>query len=271
MKSKEDFPQIADAIKEELFSKTNRKMQMKVKTLLEKFGYEKRTEDNTAIITQLLGDREIIVNPSIMKLGESWQLTWGDRVFLSHRTEVAPSPVKPEKYEVPDNWNADGWFDKIVTAEYRTEKEVENKFIIPLLNKLGFKEEDRYDGMTVKACFGSRESILETDFSLFNKENELLSNQVLLVVEAKIEKKLHKEVEMEKAQKQVKSYAIWLSCRYGLITDDKRIQVLDLFPSISGMKCIFECTRERLKDNFSKLYSIISKPALTEFYLNLMK
>lgn len=270
MPRKEDFPKIADEIKEEVFSKPGQKKLSKVKTLLGFFGYEKRTEENTAIITELLGERDIVLNPSIMKLGDKWQITWDDRVYLSRRTEQVREPIKLETNQntLPSDWNADGWFDKIIEKQFRSEKEVENKFIIPLLYKLGYTKDDRYDGMTVNASHGARASILEIDFGLFNKDNELLSNQVLLVAEAKKEERLHKEVEIEKAQKQVKSYAIWLSCHWGLITDSKKIQVIDLFPSILGMKCIFECNREELKVRFEELYKLVSKSALTEYYLN---
>jgi len=267
--SKIDFNEVADKIANDVRMKGSSKS-MKVKTLLGYFNYEKRTEEITTIITELLADRNIIINPSIMKLGDNWQLTWEDRIYLSIKEENVIE-INQSKNILPDNWNNDGWFDMILNKNYRTEKEVETKFIIPLLTRLGYSEDDRYDGMVCQAYHGSKATYLETDFALFNTEIDILANQVLLVVEAKKEERLHKEVELDKAQKQVKSYAIWLSCYFGLVTDSNKIQVLDLFASIKGINVIFECRRDELKDRFSELYSLISKEALTKFYESKMK
>lgn len=124
--------------------------------------------------------------------------------------------------------------------------------------------------MIINTCHGSKQTSLEVDFALFNSGNENLDGQTLLVAEAKKEERLYKKVELDKAQKQVKSYAIWLSCHFGLVTDSKTIQVIDLFPSINGMNIIFECNREALKENFVNLYNIISKTALTKYYEKLI-
>ncbi len=120
--------------------------------------------------------------------------------------------------------------------------------------------------MTINVANGSRSTVLEVDFALSNSENENLEGQILLLVEAKKEDRLYKQVELDKAQKQVKSYAIWLSCRFGLVTDSKTIQIIDLFPRINEMKVIFECKREELKENFGIIYNLISKKSLTKYY-----
>jgi hypothetical protein len=96
-----------------------------------------------------------------------------------------------------------------------------------------------------------------------------------LVVEAKKEDRLVKEVELEKAQKQTKSYAIWLSCHFGLVTDANKIQVLDLYPptsrpTISDVDVLFTCTKEELKDRFGELYNLVGKPTLVRHYENLI-
>ncbi|MCH7723276.1 MAG: hypothetical protein IIC76_08080, partial [Bacteroidetes bacterium] len=102
-----------------------------------------------------------------------------------------------------------------------------------------------------------------------DSENKLLANQVLLVVEAKSEDRLVKEVELAKAQKQTKSYAIWLSCHFGLVTDGRKIQVLDLFPNIGGINVLFDCQIVELKERFSELYNLIGKNILVKYYENI--
>lgn len=268
--SKNSPEQIADKIAEEVIANGKSK-RIKVRTLLSHFDYEKRTEDNASKITELLAERNILLNPSIMKLGDSWQLKLDDRVYLLERTkEVNEVKTDESKVKIYDYKN-DIWFDEVLNKNFRTEKEVENKFILPLLKRLDYTDDDRYDGMIVNAAHGSKQTILEVDFALFDSSNENLEGQTLLVAEAKKEERLYKQVELDKAQRQVKSYAIWLSCHFGMITDGKIIQIIDLFPSINGMKVIFECTRENLKDNFLDLYTLISKKSLTDYYERLIK
>jgi hypothetical protein len=257
--------EIADKLAKDVLDNQKPK-RIKVRTLLGHFDYEKRTEENSTRITQLLSDRNIFLNPSIMKLGETWQLKLEDRVYLSeNKEEDRISETINYEIEIYD-YKSDVWFDEILNKQFRTENEVENKFILPLLSRLDYTDDDRFDGMTINAAHGSRPTVLEVDFALSNHENENLEGQILLVVEAKKEDRLYKQVELDKAQKQVKSYAIWLGCRFGLVTDSKTLQIIDLFPRINEMKVIFECKREELKDNFEKFYKLISKKSLTEYY-----
>lgn len=240
---------------------------IKVRTLMKKFGFLKRTTESSREITELLSKNSIYLNPSIMKIGDVWKLSLDDRVTLSYSQE-RQEKIKT-KFEIYD-YNNDEWFDKIETKALRTEREVETKFIIPLLERLGYSEDDRYDGMTFKAFNGSRPTILETDFSLFDAENDDLDNQVLLVVEAKKEYRITKEVELMNAQKQTKSYAIWLSCHFGLVTDGRKIQILDLFPNIGGLEVLFECYTSELKKNFGEIYNLVGKPVLVSYYENVI-
>jgi len=257
---------IANEIATEILEKGKPK-RIKVRTLIKKFGFLKRSEESSRKITQILTKFEIYLNPSIMKIGEIWKLSLDDKVSLSHEIKEKKSTAE---YKLNTNFKDDKWFDQLNNKVYRTEREVETKFIIPLISKLNYSENDRYDGMTFTAYNGSRPTILETDCSLFDAENDSLDNQVLLVVEAKKENRLVKEVELAKAQKQTKSYAIWLSCHFGLVTDGRKIQVLNLFPSIGGMNVLFDCHISELKERFNELYNLIGKERLVEYYENLI-
>lgn len=226
--------------------------------MLGHFGYKKRTEDCALNITELLAERNILLNPSIMKFGDTWNLKLDDRVYLLEKTkEIREDNKDVLEYDIYD-YQSDPWFENIQTKQFLTEKEVENKFIIPLLKRLGFEDDDRYDGMPVKANNGSKKTTLEIDFALFNSKNISLINQSLLIVEAKKEGKLQKAVELENAQNQVNSYAFWSSCSFGLLTDSKIIQVLDVSNSNIGMEVIFNCNREELKEKFFELYKLVS-------------
>ena len=261
---------IADKLCDELMASGKTK-RIKVKTLMKRFNYEKRTEESAAQITQLLFERNVLLNPSIMKIGDTWQLKFYDNVYLSIPTNEKSSNLNNES-PLLENWNTDKWFDTLGEKIFRTEKEVESKFLVPLLTRLGYSENDRYDGMPVSGANGSKSRKLEVDYGLFNTDNEMLSNQVLLIAEAKREDRLRKSVELEHARNQVKSYGIFSGCLFGLITDSKKIEVIALFPLIFPVKInneqkpLFECRVNELKDRFTDLYDLISKDSLTLRY-----
>jgi hypothetical protein len=261
---------IADNLRDELIL-LGRSKRMKVRTLMKYFNYEKRTEDSATHITELLNERNVIVHPSIMKMGDEWQLKFDHHVYLSINTQSnIENPVEEDR--VSENWNSDKWFDSLNEKEYRTEKEVESKFLIPLLTRLGYGENDRYDGMPVSASHGSKPTRLEVDYALFNTEIETLKNQVFLIAEGKnFKDSKSQQARQEDARNQVKSYAYWVSCHFGLITDGKIIEVISLYPTVGGKKIIFKCRQDELKNTFKDLYKIVSRDSLTRYYEKLLK
>jgi hypothetical protein len=286
MEEKEISKNLAEKVKE---LKRGKKT-MTLRKLLENFGYKQRTEDCATRITELLAERNIILNPSIMKFGDSWELKLDDKVNLLDVTsdyreeqiqeeQIQEKPIQEEQIEFW-NYNTETWFNSILLQKednnkkknctFRNEKEVENKFVLPLLNLLGYNDDDRYDGMSMKASHGSKSKPIIVDFALFNSDNEN-THQTLLIVEVKNEGVLSKKTELEEAQQQIKSYAFWTSCHFGLVTDGRIIQVIDCSFGGKENKIIFECTREDLKLKFNDLYRLINKKRLTKFYTSLNK
>lgn len=174
------------------------------------------------------------------------------------------------KYQLPESWNADNWFDSVQEKEYRTEKEVETKFILPLLSRLGYTEDDRYDAMPTSIPHGSRKLSMEIDFAMFAVDVEEIQDYPILLVEAKREHRLSRQIELEQAQLQLKSYAVGTGSRFGLITDSRIIQVLDLMPNIGSYKVLFECQRSELKERFMHIYNLVGKPRLVDYYTELL-
>jgi len=269
----DDTLQVARALRAQVDDSGIASKKLRIRTLLKKFGYKKRSDANTAKITAALDEVGLAISPPIMRFGDEWGLSTEDWVYLSS-TEV-PNKVDKQVDSVnvppPQAWNADGWFDRIVLSHLRTEKEVEIKFIVPLLSKLGYSDDDRYDGMPIPAAYGSRATTLVIDFALFNAELESLRNQPLLTVEAKREYRLVKIKEVTAAHNQAKSYSLWTQCDFFMITDSRLLQVFDL--TRRGLRGptpevpIFSCERTELKEQFPKLYSLVSKEVLTQHYL----
>lgn len=254
---------IASAIKSDVEKSDKGSKRLKLRTLLAKFGVEKRSDVNTARITELLTCEGLSINPPIVRFGERWEISQRDWIYLS--CNALPEQPTPS---VLSTWNADGWFDRVSELELRTEKEVETKFIIPLLARLGYAEDDRYDGMPVPAAHGSRNTTLVIDFALFNSNDDSLKNQPLLTVEAKKEGRLLKQQEILNAHNQAKSYCLWTQCDFFLITDSNIVQLFHISRgNIGQLSPVFSCEREALSSCFGELYARASKEVLTSYYL----
>ncbi len=244
---------------------------MKARSLLRKFGYEKRSDANTGVITEALYLEGVAINPAIIRLGTDWQIDLDDWVFLTREDTVASKQAAVDATELPRDWNAAGWFSRLGELNLRSEKEVEIKFIVPLLSRLGYLEEDRYDGMPCKANQGSRKTTYTADFALHNVSETSLKGQVLLIAEAKKEDRLKRPTEIQNAFRQAKSYAVWAQCRHLLVTDGRQIVAYEILRAgVIDETPVFTCQRGELIDQFGKLYAKCSKKALTRFYTRLV-
>ena len=205
MKTPDLFSEIAQALAADVESASSDSKRLKLRTLLAKFGYEKRSDSNTAEITKALSEAGLAVNPPLVRYGDIWEISTEDWIYLSIvKKSVDDSTVK--KPSPPRDWNSDGWFDRVAGLQLRTEKEVEIKFAVPLLIRLGYSDEDRFDGMPVPASHVSRGSTLVIDHAAFNSQLDSLKGQPLLTVEAKRDSYLSTAKQLQKAHDQAKSY-----------------------------------------------------------------
>lgn len=262
---------VADRIRDDVATGTNLTKRVKVRTLLKMFGHSRRSDRNAIEITNLMHARDVMIQPPLVRLGADWELGYNDWLYLSIPPGSVP-PDKAPKASLPPSWNDDGWFDHCLDLTLRTEKEVEIKFIVPLLTKLGYSERDRYDGMPIPAARGSRRITLVIDFALFDADSEALRYQPLLTVEAKHETRLRKSKEIENARNQAMSYCLWTQCDFFMVTDGHTVSAFNLNRrSLEGIAPIFSCTRAELKARFGELYASVAKPVLRDHYLSKLK
>lgn len=263
-----DPERIAEALVADLKLSATGVKRLKVRSLLRKFGYVKRSDHNTAELTRVLDAQGISIHPPLIRLGETWQVAYEDWVYLSEQRTPPPADPAPEASELTAGWEQDEWLARMLQLELRTEKEVEIKFIVPLLKRLGYDDADRYDGMPVPAAHGSRATTLVIDFAVFNAAVEALRTQPLLTVEAKHETRFRKAHEIANARNQAQSYCLWTQCDFFMVTDGRSIEVFDLTRrTLVRAEPVFRCSRQELKDAFPRLYHLIGKPVLTRHYL----
>jgi hypothetical protein len=242
---------------------------MKLRSLLKRFGYVKRSDKNTAAITSLLDKSGVAITPAIVRLGEEWELDYEDWVYLAP-VKANSAVVRPmaSSSPAPAGFNADGWFSRIQSLDLRSEREVETKFIIPLLVRLEYSEDDRFDGMAVYAAIGSKPTRLVIDFALHNDGVKALKSQPILIVEAKRKEQLAKAGDIEQARNQARSYALWTRCEHYLITDGRILQLHHVQHWAPGGQALFSCERRELGPRFGELHALASRDRLTSHYLS---
>jgi hypothetical protein len=246
-----DTATIITEIKSAIESSSKKSKRLLLKTLLRNFGLKAKTKERAETLTKDLNDAGIFVTPFLIDCDRNeWvTLSISDPPIPIAEKEIT-STIQCENNEI---------FNEIIGKRFNTEKEVEIRFILPLLSLLGFTEEDRADGYPVEIYEGVKKSIKEADFVLFDGKNRAKDN-ALLVVEAKtVEKKLDKYVP------QARSYAMWLGTPYYLVTNGEDIKIFHFRSAISSDVEVFNGKRQDLSATFGNLYRYINKEAIIEY------
>lgn len=141
------------------------KRRLKLRTLLDKFGYERRSDNNMNYITQCLNDVGLEVHPPLIRFGDTWEIGIDDSVYISFLEDDIEGNVEIKAEDDSEiEINSDGWFDSIKRTTFRSEDDVNERFVLPLLYKLGYGDADI---LKEKRLPNSR---LRSDFILFNKK-----------------------------------------------------------------------------------------------------
>ena len=224
-----------------------------LKTLLKEFGFKAKSGDRLTRMQGSLAEVGIHVNPDLADCDRD------DWVTLSLVSPALPNTVEdPPAANFPDFSN-DPWFNEVKAKTFASEREVEIRFILPLLERLGYHEEDRADGYPVDIVVGVRRTRAEADFVLFDGPNRD-ANHALLVVEAKrTGKRLSDYIG------QAKSYAMFLHAPYFLLTNGDDIRVFHYRgPHLTDVE-VYTGKRESLLENFADLYTHISREAVVKY------
>lgn len=208
----------------------------RLKTLLRLFGIKVRTQPRLELLESSFQEAGLHSEPTLVSCGrEDW-------VSLSLLHKSADS-----------NIGGSTWLDTLASKTFATEKEVEIRFIIPLLDHLGYSEEDRADGCPIEMTIGSRKARGEADFVLYDGRNRSREN-VLLVVEAK-----RTGIRLDPHIDQARSYAMFLGAPYYLVTNGDDLRVFEFKSALETDREVFHGTRSTLKAHWDDLVNIISK------------
>jgi hypothetical protein len=153
----------------------------------------------------------------------------------------------------------DSWFDLMARRVFESEREVEYYFVVPLLEQLGYEEDDLAIGFPVQMYEGTKKVNKEADFVLFNGSNRAKEN-ALLIVEAKRTEKIL----TEDAVGQARAYAMWLSTPYYIVSNGDEVRVYLFRGAIQADVILMTFRRSDLREQWSSFYQTVSKAAVIQ-------
>lgn len=250
--------EVAASIREAIADSSKKSKRILLKTLLKMFGHKTRQRHWIEAMEQSLVSAGVLVSPKMESVErDGWvTLSVTDPSLPVGQFMPAQDAAKDAKSHADQ---ADAWLCAVASKVFNSEKEVEIRFVLPLLERLGYTEEDRADGYPVEQVVGVRKTKTEADFVLFNGLNRS-KDSALLVVEAKnVGKQLADHVG------QARSYAMFLGTPYFMVTNGNDIRVFLYRSPIESDVEVFKATRGDLPKTFPALYNLISKPAVIEY------
>ncbi|MGB9886775.1 MAG: type I restriction enzyme HsdR N-terminal domain-containing protein [Moorellales bacterium] len=251
-----DLTEVIEEIKGAIESTPKRAKRILCKTLLKECGFQHKTRERAEMLMKAFAEAKITVTPSLVDCGRD---DWITLSLIDPQVPVEMPEAEMEAAVAELDVENDPWFDEILTKNFDSEREVEIRFILPLLERLGYTEDDRADGYSVEIYEGVRKAVKEADFVLFDGRNRSKDN-ALMVIEAKaMGKKLADYVG------QARTYAIWLGTPYYLVTNGDEIRVFLYRSPIESDVEVFTGNRRDLKSSFRNLYNLVSKRAIVEY------
>ena len=185
---------------------------MRCHSLRALFGFQTCTAQRKELVAQLLENRGIDGQPSVIEAGLH------DWIVLS--LPVMPPPDDSKADPRP----SDEWFDHLMSVHLDSEREVEMYFASPLFHGLRYDSEHEAAGFRFDMWEGVTRRRVEADLVYFQDERHSLSDGApLVIVEAKAT-----DQPPDAGTGQVRSYAFWLKPAYYVTTEwrrDRRIQL----------------------------------------------
>ncbi len=254
-------PPIVDVVEDilqSILATPKRQRRLRSATFWDKFGFERRTKDRVEQVKEALRQRSIILNLEEAAFGTESKDEW---IILSYvEPELPASAVQNDLPTTNIVTPSDTWFDTMIRRSFESEREVEYYFIVPLLESLGYNEDDFAIGYPVQMYEGVKKVNKEADFVLFNGQSRA-KDDALLVVEAKRSEKIL----TEDAIGQARGYAMWLSTPYYIATNGEDIRVYLFRGAVQPDVMLMTFKRADLRDQWVPLYQTLNKGAVIDF------
>lgn len=229
------------------------------KSFWAKFGFKARTKERIEQVREAVKRQGLVLNLDDAHFGIENKDDW---VILSYIEPSLPSAIPNDaspNTQAVECVPPESWFQLMESRKFESEREVEFYFIAPLLESLGYEEDDFAIGYPIEMFEGVTKVKKEADFAIFNGLSRE-KKDALLVVEAKKADKLL----TEDAVGQAKGYAVWLTTPYYVATNAEEIR---LYLSRAGLQpdvALMKFPRSELRQHWATLHQHINKAAVIE-------
>lgn len=249
---------VADEMLQSILATPKRQRRLRSATFWDKFGFEKRTKDRVEQVRNALRTRSLILNIEDDLFGKESKDEWIILTYVAPEVPPVAEPLELPSITIPTP--EDSWFSTMESREFESEREVEYYFIMPLIEHLGYGESDIAIGFRVQMFEGVKSVNKEADCVLFDGTSRS-KDDALLLVEAKRQQKIITEDHVNQAR----SYALWLSTPYYLVTNGEDIQVHLHRGAVQSDVMLMSFKRNELRTHWTQLYQTISKTAVVAY------
>lgn len=264
MTKKSNADEISEDIFQSILATPNRQRKLLSKTFWSRYGVKARTAKTVQNITNALSQRSVVINIKPQNhqdnsdanvLGKEKGSDW---IILTY----VEMPPESERGSGADHIHTptDTWFTKIEQSVFESEREVEYYFIMPMLKQLDYEEDDIAIEFPVKMAAGSKIATKHADIAVFAGPGR---TETLLVIEAK--KASDNDKVLRDAATQAKSYALWLSAPFYLITDGETTKIF-LFQG-HGFSDVEQLSfvRNEMRQSWKVIYEMLNKTSVVEY------
>jgi hypothetical protein len=251
--------EIADTVYASIVASPKRQKRLKSSTFWDMFDYSYRTANRVAEIAALLVERNITCTLADGEFGREEKDEWLILSVLEppHPPGIESATVGAAPAIVPP---PDKWFEQLATREYESEREVEHYFVLPLLDQLGYAEEDIAIGPTVEMFEGVKRVKKEADIIVYNGQGRSPSD-TLIVVETKDS---HKLLTADHTG-QARSYAMWTRAPYYVVTNGVDTEVWLFRGAVQQDIRILPFARTEIKSIWPSLHAKLSRDAVVGY------
>ena len=279
MSNEESMTEAMEELFQSVLATPNHRRRLKSSIFWKRMGCKYRNPDRTKKVRELLELHSLAFSLRLkgsmdevpdVNFGSEGKSVW---IVLTYQEPVSPSvssasDTTPVSHTTPP----DSWFDKMAKIEFgpdTSEMDVMVKFIHPLFESLGYEDLDFAYSHSVVMYHGSKKVTKTADAVLFNSddyiENSRSRENALILVEGKKGgKSIDKGVVL-----QARSYAMWLSPVYYVLTngDDVEVYLYQILVTAKDLK-VMSFKRADLKTQWSKLFKLLCKKRVLEIQAN---
>lgn len=248
--------EVVDEIFQSILATPKRQRRLLSKTFWDKFGFKVRSQERVEEVRKALDQRSLMIRLEDAAFGEEDREKWIILTYIEPKLEPGLGVRTLTQQISPP---PDAWFATLEGRLFESEREVEYYFIAPLLEQLGFEEDDFAIGYPVQMYQGVSRVTKEADFVLFNG-TERTKEAALLIVEAK--KASAGRPLTEDAAGQARAYAMWLTTPYYLVTNGDEVRVYLFRGAVAPDVMLMNFKRSEMRQNWDLFFKTLNKAAV---------